>query len=200
MTKGKQLSAEERNKKRLAIAHAAANLIFEKGFGKTSVSAISTASGIGKSTFYDFFRSKNEIILLLLDEPLGEIRNLAKEIASKDKPVFDRLSETMHMHLEILMRDRAFIFKLGFEFQRLPLAVQAKHEIKRKAYQDSLVGLIEEGISGGSFRSVDADIVMKTLLSILSSVIMTPRPTDTPAGMLDKALDILFSGVYKKEN
>ena len=61
-----------------------------------------------------------------------------------------------------------------------------------------MVGLIEEGIANGDFRKVDADIVMKSLLSILSSVVMTPRPSGTPAEMLNKALDVILHGIYKK--
>jgi AcrR family transcriptional regulator len=199
MPKGIERSQDELAKRRLEIAHIAADLIFEKGFNETSVSQIAAAAGIGKSTLYDFFSSKDEIILLLLDEPLAEIRTHAASIAATEGKVFDRISQILHMHMGVLLRERAFIFKLSFEFQRLPLNVQAKHEIKRKAYQDLLVDLIEEGIANGSFRTVDSDIVMKSLLSILSSVIMTQRPSDTPAGMLDKALDILLEGIRQKK-
>jgi AcrR family transcriptional regulator len=200
MPKGKQRTPEELNKKRLEIAHAAADLIFKKGFNETAVSEISAAAGIGKSTFYDFFTTKDEIILLLLDEPLAEIRTKAAAIVSGDGTVIERISRVMHMHLNVLLRDKAFIFKLSFEFQRLPLGVQIQHEAKRQAYQDLLVDLIEEGIANRSFRRVDSDMVMKSLLSILSSVVMTSRPTDTPAGMLDKALDIIFKGVQQMKD
>ncbi len=195
MPKGITRTQEELEERRLEIAHAAANLIFEKGFNETSVSQIATAAGMGKSTLYNFFKTKDEIILLLLDEPLAEVKTRAEAIAATDGSVFDRISRVLHMHLEVLMRNRAFIFKLSFEFQRLPLGVQAHHEVKRQAYQDLLMNLIEEGIANGSFRSVDADMVMKSLLSILSSVIMTSRPTGTPAEMLDKALDLILKGI-----
>ena len=73
--------------------------------------------------------------------------------------------------------------------------VQARHEIKRGAYQDLLVALIEEGIKDGTFRPVDPDIAMKTLLSVLSSVVLTSRPTGTPQEMLASALDLIFRGL-----
>jgi hypothetical protein len=99
------------------------------------------------------------------------------------------------MHLGILLKDKAYIFRLFFEFQRLPMAVQAQHEVKRKAYQDLLVKLIEEGIKEKTIRPVDTDVLMKSLLSILNSVVMTPRPSNTPSGMLDTALDIIYRGI-----
>lgn len=197
MPKGIPRTQIELEERRFAIAHTAAKLFFEKGFSETSVSQIAKAAGIGKSTLYDFFSTKDEIILLLLDEPLSEVRSRAGRIAAGDGSVFERISQILHMHLEVLLRDRAFIFKLSFEFQRLPLGVQAKHETKRQAYQDLLVGLIKAGIEEGSFRSVDPDMVMKTLLSILSSVILTARPNGTPKEMLDKALDVILKGIQQ---
>ena len=164
MPKGIPLTEKEMGEMRLNIAHAAAELIFRNGFNETSVSQIAKRTGIGKSTIYDYFTSKDEIILLLLDEPLSIVRDQASDIGESDASVIDRLTRILKMHLDVLMRDKAFIFKLSFEFQRLPLKVQARHEIKRQAYQNILVDLIEEGITDGTFRPVDADMVMKVLL------------------------------------
>ena len=102
------------------------------------------------------------------------------------------------MHLDVLLRDKAIIFKLSFEFQRLPMGVQAKHEIKRKAYQDLLIQLIEEGIRDGTFRPIEPDMMVKVLLSILSSVILTSRPNGTPREMLIEGLDLIMMGARTK--
>ena len=199
MPKGVPLTEEKIEEKRLVIARAAADLIFRQGYNETSVSQIARECGIGKSTLYDYFSSKEEIILTLLDEPLSEVQKKAEEIASSHGSVLDRLTRILEMHLEVLLRDRAYFFKLGFEFQRLPLEVQARHEVKRGAYQVLLKNLIEEGIQEGLFRQVDPDIVMKTTLSILSSVVMTSRPTGTPQEMLTNALDVMFHGLIDQE-
>lgn len=199
MPKGVPLTEEQIEVKRLAIAHAAAELIFRNGYSETSVSQIARKTGIGKSTIYDYFSSKEEIILTLLDEPLAEVRLNAEKIAASSQGVIQRISQILEMHLDILLRDKAFVFKLSFEFQRLPLEVQARHEVKRQAYQDLLMGLIEEGISAGTFRPVDPDIVMKTLLSILSSVLLTSRPRGTPREMLASALDVIFRGLVEQQ-
>ena len=102
------------------------------------------------------------------------------------------------MHLDVLLRDKAFIFKLSFEFQRLPLDVQARHETKRQAYQHLLRDLIQKGIEEGSFRQVDPDLTVKILLSILSSVILTSRPTGTPLEMLNEGLGPDLKGTGRK--
>lgn len=198
MPKGIPLTNDFLLEKRLAIAHAAAELIFQQGYNETSVSQIARKTGIGKSTIYDYFSSKDEIILLLLDEPLGEVRDRAKEIEAAVGTAAEKLTRILEMHLDVLLRDKAFIFKLSFEFQRLPLEVQAQHETKRQDYQELLRGLIESGIKDGSFRPVDPDITVKILLSILSSVILTRRPVGTPLEMLNEGLNLIFKGLEKE--
>lgn len=198
MPKGIPLTDEILLEKRLAIAHAAAELIFQNGYNETSMSQIARKMGIGKSTIYDYFSSKDEIILLLLDEPLGEVRTRAEEIEAEAGTAVERLTSILEMHLDVLLRDRAFIFKLSFEFQRLPMVVQGRHEIKRQVYQDLLIRLIESGIEDGSFRPVDPDIAVKIMLSTLSSVILTTRPNGTPREMLNKGLDLIFKGLEQE--
>ena len=198
MPKGIPLTENQLKSKRQEIAHAASELIFKQGFNETSVSQIARKTGIGKSTLYDYFASKDEIILHLLDEPLAEVRDRAELIAEGSGPVSDKISRILEMHLDVLLRDKAFIFKLSFEFQRLPLDVQARHETKRQVYQDLLIGLIESGIKDGSFRLVDPGIAVKILLSTLSSVILTTRPNGTPLEMLKGGLDLIFKGLEQE--
>jgi AcrR family transcriptional regulator len=195
MPKGIPLTEEYRLDKRAEIAHATAELIFHQGFNETSLNQIAQKTGIGKSTIYDYFSSKDEIILLLLDEPLAEVRSQAEDLAAGAGTPAERITQILEMHLEVLLRDKAFIFKLSFEFQRLPLDVQARHEDKRQVYQELLRGLVREGISEGSFRPADPDITVKILLSILSSIILTARPTGTPMEMLNEGLDLIFKGL-----
>lgn len=195
MPKGVPLTAEFLLEKRQVIAHAAAELIFQQGYNETSISQIARKTGIGKSTVYDYFSSKDEIIMFLLDEPLGEVRDRAEEIEPEVGTPAERLTRILEMHLDVLLRDKAFIFKLSFEFQRLPMEVQARHETKRQVYQELLRKLIDEGIEDGSFRPVDPDIAVKVLLSTLSSVILTVRPNGTPLEMLNAGLDLIFKGM-----
>jgi AcrR family transcriptional regulator len=197
MPKGIPRTQKELEERRREIAHTAADLIFEKGFTETSVSQIAKAAGIGKSTLYDFFSTKDEIILLLMDEPIAEMIRRAETIIASNDSVGNRLHKVMHMHLDILMRDRAFFFRLAFEAQRLSLEAQQKYQIKRYTYQDLIVGLVEEGITDGSFREIDAAMVMKILLASMSTVVYTTRPAGTPEEMLDKALDMILSGVQR---
>ena len=195
MPKGIPLTKDELEEKRYEIAHKAADLIIDRGFTKTSVSQIAKAAGIGKSTLYDYFSTKDEIFLYLLDEPIEELTQQAKAIIAGKGSALERLYKVMYMHLEVLLRNRAYLLKLTFEAQRLDAEGQQHYQEKRYAYQDLLRALIEEGIEEGSYRPVDSAIVMKTLMAMMSTVAFTTRPVGTPKEMLDSTLDMLLRGI-----
>jgi len=195
MPKGIPRSKEELEERRHEIAYAAAGLIFEKGFNETSVNQIAKAAGIGKSTLYDFFATKDEIILHLLGEFIDEVTSRAKAVIASEGNPPDRLYRVLHMHLDVLLRDKAFILKLSLEAQRLSAENQQRYQVLRYAFQDLITELIEEGITDGSYRSVDSAMVMKTLLAMMSSVVFTSRPVGTPQEMLEKTLDMIFKGI-----
>ncbi len=195
MPKGIPLTKEEREERRREIAHIAADLIFENGFTETSVSQIAKAASMGKSSLYDYFPTKDEIILYLLDEPLNELNLGAEQIIAEGGNVLTRLRKVMFMHLEILLRDKAFILKLFMAAQSLSAESQQRYQVKRYAYQDMLVELLEEGIAQGSIRPINAAVAMKSLLAIMTPVVFTTRPAGSPEEMLEDALEIFFKGI-----
>lgn len=195
MPKGIPLTDQEREARRREIAHIAANLIFENGFTETSVSQIARAAAMGKSSLYDYFPTKDEIILYLLDEPLNELNQGAAKIIAAGGNVLTRLRNVMFMHLEILLRDRAFILKLFMAAQSISAESQQRYQQKRYAYQDMLVELLEEGIDKGTIRPINAAMAMKSLLAIMTPVVFTTRPAGSPQEMLADALEIFFNGI-----
>jgi AcrR family transcriptional regulator len=181
--------------RRREIAGAAASLILARGFNETSMREIAAAAGIGKSTLYDYFISKDEIILFLVEDPVTELTNRALAILQQGGSAAERLRRVMHMHLDFLLEKKAYYLKLVLEIQRLSVETQQHYQVKRYAYQDLVQGLIEEGIQQGAFRPVNPGMAMKSLIAMMTPVVFTSRPIGTPQEMLDDALELFFGGL-----
>jgi AcrR family transcriptional regulator len=195
MPKGIPLTEVEIETRRREIVEAARDLILSKGFRETSMREIAQAAGTGKSTLYDYFTSKEDILVYMLSEPVDEMTTWAREIIYSPGTATERLQRLMHTHLDFLLDKKAYVFRLSIEAQRLSAEAQAQIQTKRHAYQDMLQALVEEGIDAGEFRPVNAAMTMKTLLAIMTPVVFTTRPVGSPEEMLDDALDLLFRGV-----
>jgi AcrR family transcriptional regulator len=195
MPKGIPLTAEELNRRRHEIFAASVHLFLKKGFRETSMREIAIAAGMGKSSLYDYFKTKDEILLWGVEDELFDLRVAAQEIAGNPIPAIDRLRQVMQKQLEFLVERKDFYLKLSFEVQRLSMQSQKRIQVRRHAYQDLICKLIDEGIQEGSFRRVDSLLVTRTLITALTPTVFTSRPSGTPEEMLDAAFDIILRGI-----
>ncbi len=195
MPKGIPLTEEELDRRRHEIFAASMHLFLEKGFRETSMREIASAAEMGKSSLYDYFKTKDEILLWGVEDELFDLSAAAQELASKPIPAIKRLRKVMEKHLEFLVERKDFYLKLSFEVQRLAIESQKRIQVGRHAYQDLIRKLIDEGIQEGSFRPVDSLLVARTLITALTPTVFTSRPTGTPQEMLETAFDIILKGI-----
>jgi AcrR family transcriptional regulator len=195
MPKGIPLTQSEIDQRRQEIAQKAVELVVEKGFAETSMRQIAKAVDMGKSTLYDYFDSKDDIIVYVIKEHMSVLLERAEAIRTLDANAAEQLSQIMHMHLAYLLENKAFYLRVLFEAQRLSIESQQQIQAHRYAYQDLIKNLISTGIQQGCFRNVDATMTMKTLLSMMTPVVYTSRPSGTPGEMLESGMDLILNGL-----
>lgn len=195
MPKGIPLTEEELFRRRHDILDAVAPLLVEKGFQELSMREISEAAGIGKSTLYDYFPSKDDILIAFMAEEVRHMTILANEIISQDFPAQEKIRRIMRRQLEYMVANRSLYLKISIEIQRLSFESQQRIQQHRHAYQDMLCRLVDEGIHNGEFRPVNSLLAIRGLFAFLSATVFTSRPTGSVDEMMTDALDILFKGL-----
>jgi AcrR family transcriptional regulator len=195
MPKGIPLTEEEQQRRRKEIFDASVHLFLEKGFNEISLREIAKVAGVGKSTLYDYFTSKDEILVSYFENEIQKITERAQEIARQELDISEKLRQIMQMHLEYLVDNKNFYLKLTIASQTLPLGSQEKIQAKRHAYQDMLRALIEEGIRREELRPINPLLAARSVFNLLATAVFTSRPTGTPEEMLEDAFDIFFKGI-----
>jgi AcrR family transcriptional regulator len=195
MPKGIPLTQEEFEERRQIIGKVAVDLFVERGFIETPMRQIAATAGMGKSTLYDYFPSKDDIVVYVIHNHLTNLMARAELIIAQEGSAMEHLHRVMKMHLAFLLENKAFYLRLMFESQRLKVESQQRIQVDRYAFQDLIEELIKQGISEGSFRPVDPTMAMKTLISMLTPVVYTSRPSGTPEEMLDAGLDVILGGL-----
>jgi len=195
MPKGIPLTKEEQEKKRHEIFHQVVRIFSKKGFHETSMREIADAAGLGKSTLYDYFKTKDEILIYFFEDQLRDMTQEAQKIALQNLSADKRLRQITEKYLESLQANKSLFLKLMQESQRLKLESQKQVQAKRYAYQDLIRALIDEGIREGVFRNVNSLLAARLLISSISSAVYGSRSTGTPQEMLKETLDIFFKGI-----
>jgi TetR/AcrR family transcriptional regulator, cholesterol catabolism regulator len=195
MPKGIPLTEEGQSAKRHEIFAAAVHLFLEKGFTETSMREIAEAAGMGKSSLYDYFKTKDEILIWYFEDEVDDVTVIARGIASQPLSAPEKLRQILQKQLERLLENKEFYIGLSVEVQRLGSQSQRRIQKKRHAFQDLLRSIIEQGIQEGAFRPVDSLLATRILITALTPVVFTTRPTGTPDEMLNEAFGLFLQGV-----
>ena len=195
MPKGVPLTEEDVAKRRHEIFHQVVSIFLKKGFQETSMREIAEVAGLGKSTLYDYFKTKDEILVYFFEDQLNDITHEAQKIALQNLPADKRLRKIMETYIENLQANKNLFLKLSFESQRLKTESQKQIQQKRHAYQDMIRALIDEGIREGVFRKVNSLLATRLLISAMTPVIYGTRLASTPQELLKDTLDIFFKGI-----
>lgn len=195
MPKGIPLTEEHQARRRHEIFHQVANVFLKKGFHETTMREIADMAGLGKSTLYDYFKNKDEILVYFFDDQLNDITDEAQTIALQNLSADKRLRQVMERYIENLQANKNLFLRLIAESQRLKPESQREIQEKRHAYQDMIRALIDEGIREGVFRKVNSLLAARLLLSAMTPVVYGSRSTGTPQEMLEDTLDIFFKGI-----
>jgi AcrR family transcriptional regulator len=195
MPRGIPLTPEEQDRRRHEIFEASVRLFLKQGFPETSMREVAAAAGIGKSTLYDYFPTKDDVLIWGIEDLFADLTAAAREILVLPLPAIDRLRKVMQNHVAAIEASKEFYLRLSFEVQRLSLKAQRRIQVRRHEYQDVIAQLIAEGIQEGSFRSVDPLPVARMLILAATPTIFTSRPSGTPQQMLDETLDVVLRGL-----
>lgn len=71
---------------RETLAEAACELFLERGFAQTSVADITSRAGVSRSSFFNYFASKADIVWAALDERIALLETRLRESTATDAP------------------------------------------------------------------------------------------------------------------
>ncbi len=91
----------DKEQKRSEIATVAIKLFSVKGFEKTSIQDIANEAGIGKATFYHYFKTKNELLNQVSIEIINEFQNTMNDsfmlFEDPDKKIIAIFEQTLSL-------------------------------------------------------------------------------------------------------
>ena len=181
------------------ILEAGHNLFAQNGYQNTAMSDIARATGMARTTLYDYFGSKQEILFALLDEVISR-RILPDGTAS---PV-EQLTQIATGSLERLQNHESLYRIL---FQELPaLDTQVRDQVLRwqSLTLDEARGAIRAGLTDGVFSQVlQEDDILFAFTALLSGkmngLLYNPKTYDAQEEA-DLVIRLFLHGTMKRED
>ena len=150
--------AQERVARMALILDSAETLFVEKGYTATSINDIAEAADFSRTSIYQYFSSKEEIYLHILErytEPLTE--RLKK--ATEDAPTVPEKIRAFLDELRKMKSEKSNFFELYFIQRhqvepRLPDELRTQLNAKRRRLEDVFREFYREGVEKGEVRAI----------------------------------------------
>lgn len=168
---------EERSDgKRREIFSAALELFAARGFEGTTLEAVADALGYTKPALYYYFKSKDDLFLSLILQSLREADARIRDIVGRDARAADKLREVIHLLLDDHFTRRGY-FSIshvlpGFRNKMADAPEREELERLSAGIPQRIIGIIEQGVSGGEFIREDPRVLGSIVFGMISGLLI----------------------------
>jgi TetR/AcrR family transcriptional regulator, fatty acid metabolism regulator protein len=166
--------SENRSDKRKLILDAALKTFVKRGYPDTRVSEIAAEATVAEGTLYNYFSSKEEILLALFDEKWGGIiDDIKKKISHLDDPN-DKLKAIFSMVVTMFKKDRhlAEIFLIDIKQSSIFLNNYTINRIVE--FINLIEEILEEGKKKGVYRkNLDTKVAKMVIFGAAQGILLS---------------------------
>jgi AcrR family transcriptional regulator len=168
----------DKKQRRRELALAALDAFAESGFSETSISRIARRAGCGKGTLYEYFESKDELILAAIQAWFDGMTEQARGQSDEIRDPEAKLRAFVRSVMEASMADPRTTRLTVAVFQQLMsrrdmLADHAFIQQAGRSFREAIASVLREGVEQGVFqpRTLDrAQGIAVNLLAFLDGI------------------------------
>ena len=188
------------DERKTQIINAAEGVFTKKGFDEARMDDIADETGLSKGTLYLYFKSKDDIILAILDRIFQREFRVFEQMDLSTMSATDAINhfvDNVSRDVKIMLR----LMPIAYEFLALAFrnkTVQKSLKVYVNRYLDILIPIIQSGIDSGEFRDVDAHEVAIAMGAILEGTILIwvyDKSLVEPEGNIRSGIKLLLEGV-----
>ncbi|MBY0099063.1 TetR/AcrR family transcriptional regulator [Mesobacillus maritimus] len=174
--------------KYMQIIDAAVVVIAEKGYHQAQVSKIAKQAGVADGTIYLYFRNKEDILISLFQEKMGNFIELIEgKIAGKTTAV-EKLLMLVESHLEWVAGDSHLAIVTQLELRQSNKDLRLKINDVLKGYLKLIDKIVVEGIERDEFRkNLDVRLARQMIFGTIDETVTTWVMSDAKYDLLSLA-------------
>jgi len=156
------------------ILNAAEDVFTQKGFDEARMDDIADETGLSKGTLYNYFKSKDDLIIAILDRIFQREFKVFESLDFASMSATDAIwtfAETTSKDVKMMMR----LLPITYEFMGLAFRnkfVQKAFKAYFNHYMDILIPIIQHGIDSGEFRPVDAKEIALAMGAVMEGTLL----------------------------
>jgi len=163
--------AKKTGEKYQAIIDAAVRVIARQGYYSAQVSKIAKEAKVADGTIYLYFENKDDILISLFNEKMGQFVETNRRRVSEAKTVEQKLYELVHTHLSQLSADHDLAKVTQIELRQSNQEINEGIGTVMKQYFNLIEEVVRAGMEQGIFRpDIEVRIARKMIFGTLDGV------------------------------
>lgn len=184
---------------RQALFVAAQDLFARQGYVETSLADIAAHAGIGRTTFYDYFTGKEDLLAALVEDALPDVFEVMISEIPHELSFRDQLAALTVSMIEFVATDPVLGLILHREVPRLSSETQDRIARSHQNLIGEFARIYRAGVEQGEFRMVAFDIAGHLMVDVVMSAARTLLASEEPKQrfpeVADEAVAFLIGGL-----
>jgi TetR/AcrR family fatty acid metabolism transcriptional regulator len=186
--------------KRDRILRAAVKIFSRKGFFNSKVSEIARAAEVADGTIYLYFRNKDDLLISLFEEKMGEVVADVRRRIAVGGNALDRLRIFIENHMDLLERESGLVEVLQVELRQSTKFLKDYTPVKFFEYLEVISDILEEGKKQGVLRpDLNVSVARRAIFGALDELsltyILSRKPKYHPAVTAAELCRLLLEGL-----
>jgi AcrR family transcriptional regulator len=166
---------EHKELTRRSLLDAAYRVIDDAGTAEVPLSEIALAAGVGRTTFYDYFDDREDVIASLVEDKLPDVIVELIDSVPAGLGTADRLARLASATVEFVATDRVLGVILHREAGRMGLDAQERIGKSHAQLATEMAAIYRRGVSEGVFRALPyylaGRLIQDTIMSAARALI-----------------------------
>lgn len=177
---------------------AAEELFSEGGYHRTTLGDIAARIGVGRTTLYEYFRDKEDLLVILVEESLPQVIGELVEGIPRRISQRERLAELAVRMMEFVATDSNLGTLLMREVPKLSPEAQSRVMRAHRPLIDEVMDIYRTGLRTGEFREIPPDLAERFIHDLImasAKALLTARePKQELHTVADALAEFLLHG------
>lgn len=182
------------------ILEVAVRLFSERGFHGTTIREIAEAAGMLSGSLYAHIQTKEDLLYEVVGQAADRFLGAIEPLLAAELPAAEKLRQAMVAHAEVVAASRPHATVFMHEWKALTPPRRAEIAARRKAYEQHLAQIINEGVKNGEFGPIDERMARLLILSAVNWIYEWYDPTGplTPQDVADRYWRLALEGMQPR--
>ncbi len=181
------------------IIEAAVEVMAQNGFHRARVSEIARKAGVADGTIYLYFKNKEDLLISLFQEKMGQFIEKTEEKISGNDDVRQKLKKLVQMHFTQLAADHNLAIVTQLELRQSDASIRLRINDILKRYLNLIDLILTKGVEENVFREnmdlrLARQMIFGTLDETVTNWVMNDHKYDLEA-LSEPVAELLINGL-----